>query len=63
MEKEIKDLGLSQRACTVLIQGGLTNVGAIMNYGIEKVWQLKGCGSFTHKEIKRAVLKDMPKNN
>lgn len=63
MEKSVRDLELSQRAHSVLLHAGLTTVGALMNYGLDNIWQLRGCGTHTFKEIKEAVLKDLPKEN
>lgn len=60
MEKAVKDLGLSTRARNVLMMGQIKTIGDIMNYGIEKIGLLKGCGSLSHQEIKDAVLKNMP---
>ena len=60
MEKAVKDLGLSNRAYNVLINSQIKTIGDIMNYGIEKIGLLKGCGSRCHQEIKDTVLKNMP---
>jgi hypothetical protein len=31
-----------------------------LEYGLENIWKLKGCGEQSFLEIKTAVLKDIP---
>lgn len=61
MDKEIEGLGLSMMLYNVLLTSGLITVGDIMNYGLESIIILKGCGKLCHQERKEKVLKDLPK--
>jgi hypothetical protein len=60
LEKPIYDLEIYGRPIDVLLNAGLLTVGNIINYGIDRIDMIKGCGQKTSKLIKEAVLKDMP---
>jgi hypothetical protein len=60
LEKSIYDLEIYGRPVIVLLNAKLFTVGDIINYGLDRIEMIKGCGQKTTKIIKEAVLKDMP---
>jgi DNA-directed RNA polymerase alpha subunit len=60
LKKNIKDLGLSTRTFNLLFYNKMTTVGDLIDYGLENICTLRGCGTKSNIEIKSAVNKFLP---
>lgn len=56
LKKNVKDLPISNRSYNALIQAGLHTVGDILDFGLEKISLLRGCGEKCNKEIKAGIM-------
>ena len=60
LEKPIWDLPLTTRARTSRFNSGIKTAGDLVNYGLDRIEGLKGCGTSTLKKIRDVILKEMP---
>lgn len=60
LEKSIWDFPLSTRSRVILFNSGIKTAGDLLNYGIDRIEILKGCGQVSAKEIRDVVIKELP---